>query len=473
MGTLLNRRRYMGGKVGIDYSKQYLTFEALEQGKFKFPKALDYSLDGGSTWVSLAANTYTPSLEEGDTIMWKGALTPQTTAGGSGIGHFDSTCEYNVSGNLMSLLYDSNFIGQDTVTANYTFNTLFYRNSVVDASNLVLAKVLSQGCYRSLFNGCSKLTHAPNISFKSAGDDTFLYSFQGCTSLISVPDITFESAGSTFGSTFSGCTSLVTTPKITGLSSASFGSTFKGCTSLVTISPITIPSILNNSFLSTFQDCTSLVNVIELPWTVKQNCYSSMFAGCTSLVKAPNLPSTSIIRNCYRSMFKDCTSLTTPPVIAATNAGGATSPFGNMFEGCTSLTTAPSIPTAGFGNSAFLAMFKGCTSLKTAPLLPQTTLNTSCYESMFEGCTSLITAPVLPATTLNKSNCYKKMFYGCSSLNYIKAMFTTAPSSTYTDDWVDGVAANGTFVKNSAATWENAFSVDEIPTGWTVQTASE
>ena len=86
---------------------------------------------------------------------------------------------------------------------------------------------------------------------------------------------------------------------------------------------------------------------------------------------------------------------------------------------------------------------------------------------MFQGCTSLTTAPELPATTL-VSNCYNNMFQGCTNLNYIKAMFTSVPSSSYTSNWVSGVSSTGTFVKNSAATWTNT-GVNGIPTGWTVE----
>ena len=49
-------------------------------------------------------------------------------------------------------------------------------------------------------------------------------------------------------------------------------------------------------------------------------------------------------------------------------------------------------------------------------------------------------------------------------------MFTTTPG-TDTMNWVDGVASTGTFVKNSAATW-NVTGVYGIPSGWTVETAS-
>ena len=115
-------------------------------------------------------------------------------------------------------------------------------------------------------------------------------------------------------------------------------------------------------------------------------------------------------------------------------------------------------------------MFYGCTRLTTAPQLPATTLTGSCYTNMFYDCTSLITAPELPATTLVQS-CYNYMFYGCTRLNYIKAMFTTTPGDDYTYSWVSGVASNGTFVKNSSASWTTT-GVNGVPTRWTVQTAS-
>lgn len=103
-------------------------------------------------------------------------------------------------------------------------------------------------------------------------------------------------------------------------------------------------------------------------------------------------------------------------------------------------------------------------------LLPATALTNRCYASMFEGCSVMIAAPKLPATALTNS-CYANMFQGCSSLNRINAMFTTAPGPSYTLNWVLGVAPNGTFVKNAAATWSET-GVNGIPAGWTVVDAS-
>lgn len=203
--------------------------------------------------------------------------------------------------------------------------------------------------------------------------------------------------------------------------------------------------------------------------TLAQDCYSGMFGGCTNLTTAPGLPATTLASNCYQFMFRYCTSLTTTPqLLATTLASGC---YGAMFEGCTSMTTAPELPATTLADYCYSYMFNGCTSLVSAPsVLPATTLAEHCYDSMFNDCTSLTGAPDLPATNLTEY-CYSYMFMNCTSLNYIKAMFTTTPSTTYTQSWVDGVAASGTFVKNSAATW-NVSGVNGIPNNWTVETAS-
>ena len=128
------------------------------------------------------------------------------------------------------------------------------------------------------------------------------------------------------------------------------------------------------------------------------------------------------------------------------------------------------LPATTLTQNCYYMMFADCPDAITkAPELPATTLAVGCYANMFNGCTSLTTAPELPATTL-ANYCYGSMFNGCTNLNYIKAMFTTTPSSSYTYNWVNGVAASGTFVKNRAATW-NVTGVNGIPTGWTVETA--
>ena len=188
-------------------------------------------------------------------------------------------------------------------------------------------------------------------------------------------------------------------------------------------------------------------NLVLSSPTVLQQCYYEMFRGCTSLISGPaELPATTLTnlsQRCYQSMF----------------------------YGCTSLTTAPALPATTLAGNCYNQMFRSCSSLVTAPTLPATTLQLYCYSGMFRDCINLTSAPELPATTL-VSNCYSQMFYGCTKLNYIKALFTTDPSGyNYLTDWVNGVSATGTFVKNSSATW-NVTGNNGVPSGWTVQTAS-
>ena len=179
--------------------------------------------------------------------------------------------------------------------------------------------------------------------------------------------------------------------------------------------------------------------------TGKDFAFVYLFSSNSNLVNAQNLslPATTLAVNCYY----------------------------NMFDGCTSLETAPKLPSTTLAAGCYHYMFYGCTSLTSAPELPATELAQSCYFGMFRGCKSLTTAPELPAETL-VSSCYEQMFISCSSLNYIKAMFTTTPGIDYTDGWVGSVGSSGTFVKNSAATWD-VTGRSGIPSGWTVQTATK
>ena len=145
----------------------------------------------------------------------------------------------------------------------------------------------------------------------------------------------------------------------------------------------------------------------------------------------------------------------------------------DLFRGNNKLVNAKDLilPSMSLTKDCYNAMFNGCTSLVTAPELPATTLAVRCYNAMFIECTSLVTAPELPATYL-ANYCYHYMFYNCTSLNYVKAMFISGTNYTMNAYyWLSKVSATGTFVKNSEATWNN--SKWGIPTGWTVETASE
>ena len=174
--------------------------------------------------------------------------------------------------------------------------------------------------------------------------------------------------------------------------------------------------------------------------TARANSFEKTFYNCRKLVSVPKLNVTRVIgRTCY-SMFGDCKSLTYVP--------------------------SDMLPSTSLGGMCYDAMFQGCSSLTNAPDLPATTLAYGCYTSMFSYCTSLTKAPELPAATL-ADKCYTGMFGSCTSLNEITCLATDVSASNCTEQWVDGVAANGTFTKASGFLgWSQG--VDGIPNGWTV-----
>ncbi len=173
-------------------------------------------------------------------------------------------------------------------------------------------------------------------------------------------------------------------------------------------------------------------------------CFYGLFSGCTGLTSAPELPATTLAEGCYQSIF----------------------------SGCTGLTNAPMLPATELAANCYQSMFSGCSGLTSAPELPATTLAEGCYQSMFSGCTGLTAAPVLPAAKL-AANCYQSMFSGCEKLSYIIVQFTDwNTSNNSTTNWVNGVAATGSFTCNSALD-QSLEGPNYIPNGWTVHNTPE
>ena len=355
-----------------------------------------------------------------------------------------------------------------------------YEYMFQDCTSLVNApqmnvRIIDNGACANMFQGCTSLVNAPQLNnVEYVGYEGCANMFQGCISLMGAPELPATTlASGCYSNMFKDCTSLVNVPPIgtteTTLADSCCYQMFNGCTSLTSAPELPATTLASGCYSNMFKDCTSLTTAPVLPArTLELSCYVEMFSGCTSLTTAPALPATTLASGCYSNMFKDCTSLTTAPVLPARTL--ELSCYVEMFSGCTSLTTAPALPATTLASGCYSNMFKDCTSLVSAPsVLPATTLVSSCYYRMFSGCRSLTTAPELPAETLVVS-CYGGMFQGCRSLNYIKALFITKPSTTYTNNWVNSVASTGTFVKNSAAEWKNVTGVNGVPSGWTVVT---
>ena len=481
----------LSGEYDFVVPSKYLTFTATEAGTFKLSgNSVNYSLDNGTTWATLASNTNSPTVPAGSSIMWKATLTPTS---GSGIGRFSSTARFVAKGNPMSLLYGDNFNDQTNLAGkNYAFYRLFSGcTRLTSAESLLLpATTLAPSCYYGMFQGCTSLTTAPELPATTLSGSCYFGMFGSCTSLATAPELPATTLKtSCYRSTFSGCTSLTTAPELpaTTLATRCYQSIFQGCTSLTTAPELsgttlttycyyamfggcasltTAPSLPATTLTSycyhgMFSGCTSLTTAPELSaTTLADYCYHGMFQGCTSLTTAPSLPATTLVTSCYSYMFNSCTSLTTAPVLSSTTLVEQCYSF--MFCNCQSLTTAPSLPATTLASSCYYGMFEGCIRLTRAPELPATTLADSCYNSMFSGCTRLTTAPEIPKNMNGEmsydnpptaienypnlpSNCLSNMFSICSSLNKIVVNCDTILTSSYSSNWVKGVAATGDF----------------------------
>ena len=267
-----------------DYSNDYLTiesladnnevyFETVNSSQTGLGKSIEYSTDL-TNWTSVTdewednASSFI-TLSQGQKVYLRGTNSKYANSL-SVYDEFYCTQNFSLSGNIMSLIYGSNFVGQTTLNDTYTFICMFRSNGskLNSITNLVLsATTLTGYCYYYMFSGCTGLTSIPSglLPATTLANYCYNYMFQGCTGLTSIPS---------------------------------------GLLPATTLTP--------NCYDSIFRNCTNLTSVPSdlLPaTTLVDNCYRNMFYGCSSLTTAPDLPATTLVSNCYYQMFYHCGQL--------------------------------------------------------------------------------------------------------------------------------------------------------------------
>ena len=327
----------------IEDEANYLTFTAEEDSssfgivnKGNNPN-VQYSLDGGKTWIVLAGGDTVVLAHKGDKALLRGDNPKGLSKRYNQFSTFNMTGKVAASGSVMSLV---DGIGLSTeIPSELCFYELFYYCTSLTQAPELPATTLADYCYSRMFAGCSSLTKAPELPATTLDGDCYKDMFLLCTSLTQAPAL-----------------------PATTLEIACYSGMFWGC--------------------------SSLTQAPELPATnLAGYCYDEMFERCTSLTQAPELPATTLAERCYNEMFLYCTSLTQTPELPATTL--AESCYSGMFFECTSLTQAPELPATNLVGHCYYEMFERCTSLTQAPELPATTLAEDCYSYMFSGCTSL------------------------------------------------------------------------------------
>ena len=431
-----------------DYSTIHLTLTAYESSTvFTFTPhdrsqgdSFEYSTDSGNTWNQ--SGVYT--LDSPFTITTSGSVRLRSTSWRS---YIRSSARCLVRGNVMSLIYGDDFVGQTTLKTDYQFQNLFDNEDIGDI--YLSATTLTDHCYEGMFGECRFINNIPELPATTLTPYCYQWMFEG-----------------------SNITSTPVLPATT-LAEGCYQEMFRSCKSLVNFPTLPATTLAPHCYEYMFAECESLVNAgyVLGALTAADHCYYGMFYKCTNLRTAPTLLCTTLAPYCYAGMFSNCSSLTTSPQLSVTAL--AEGCYQYMFVGCDSLTSGTNLPATTLAPHCYEGMFKGCDRMVNASqILPSTdiTLYEYCYSKMFMFCHGLERSPNLASAELI-DNCYSYMFWGCDKLNYINCLATNISASDCTIGWVRGVSSRGTFVKNaSMSSWSTGES--GIPQNWVVQNAS-
>lgn len=184
-----------------DYSRDYLTFTSLEDNNSIGWKAdnsdnvktISVSTDNGITWTDKTSSvgiTELAVLNTGQKLLIKGNNTGYSSSDDHD-NRFTSTNNFDVSGNIMSLIYMDGFINQTTLQEDRTFRGMFRFSKVVYAHNLVLpALTLTEDCYVGMFYQCTNLITAPKLlPALTLAWECYAYMFYSCNSLTHAPSL--------------------------------------------------------------------------------------------------------------------------------------------------------------------------------------------------------------------------------------------------------------------------------------------
>lgn len=228
------------------FKSKPLTFEVLSDGVIKwtaangsYTRTIEYKKNDGE-WTSITSTTAGKNINvvSGDIVQFRGDNATYSPGNESRYNSFsETTCQFNIKGNIMSLINSTGFVNLTTLESDYTFLYLFNScTGLIDASNLLLpATTLADSCYESMFQYCTNLTAAPELPATTLADGCYVFMFWYCRNLTTAPELPATTlVDSCYNGMFRDCTSLITAPELsaTTLASYCYHTMFFGCTNL-------------------------------------------------------------------------------------------------------------------------------------------------------------------------------------------------------------------------------------------------
>ena len=171
-----------GGSIN---TSNYMTILALENGLTASlsTNACKYCIDGDGNWIDLPSGTTTQAINQGQTLSFKGNLTPNASYG---IGTFTINKQCNLEGNCMSMLFGDDAVSINSLSGKeYAFRSLFSRcTTIMQVSETFLpATTLALSCYAYMFQYCSSLTTAPALPAATLANHCYYAMFYYCSNL--------------------------------------------------------------------------------------------------------------------------------------------------------------------------------------------------------------------------------------------------------------------------------------------------
>lgn len=168
----------------LSYTDKYLTIEALENGVTVLftNNGLEYCVDGDGNWMPLY-EFEDVIIDMGHTLHFRGNLVPDELYG---VGKFRVENEFNLKGNVMSVLYgDDGYLNYSLSGKDNAFAEMFegVRGLKSVSPNFLPATTLSAYCYYSMFKGCTKLEKAPDLPAEELVTWCYADMFYGCERL--------------------------------------------------------------------------------------------------------------------------------------------------------------------------------------------------------------------------------------------------------------------------------------------------
>ena len=184
-----------------DPAMQPLTFEIIGNGNIIWRannaglvRTIEYNKNKGG-WTTITSTTGGVAIPvvTGDKVEFRGdndyyCLPTNNSYANS---FTNTTCQFNVSGNIMSMINSTDFKNLNTLNYNRQFRNFFYNcTGLTDASNLVLpATSVTQYSYSSMFDTCTSLTAAPALPATTLAVGCYVNMFLRCSNLLQAPDL--------------------------------------------------------------------------------------------------------------------------------------------------------------------------------------------------------------------------------------------------------------------------------------------